>query len=185
MFIRDALTKMAARVNSEGYLRVSAATLGLAAHSGDKGDCYSVVIEVDSNAADGDFFYLKNNHATEYLRIYKIKAKTGTLDTEIQIITGVGGTPSGATDVVPVNALIGSGNVANCTCQTKASDMATSGGSLFDSLFIDKDLGRDETWIYEGEIALMPNQALAFNSVTDPTAVINMTIYMYFHEPVV
>ncbi len=102
----------------------------------------------------------------------------------MSIVTGVTGTPSGGSTLVPVNALIGSGNVAECTCEQKDGDMALTGGSIFDVLFVDKDFVGEQFWEYPGEIALNKNQALVFHNDIDPTADINMTVYFYFHEAI-
>lgn len=167
-----------------GYALNYVAQMPMQAHSGDNGDTYSAVIAVDTGAVTCDFFYLKNT-SDMILRIYKIKACTSTLDLQISIVTGVTGTPSGGATLTPVNSLVGSGNTAECTCEQKTGDMALTGGSTFDILFLDKDFVGEQYWDYTGEIALNKNQTLVFNCDIDPTADIDMTVYFYFHEAVV
>ncbi len=170
-------------VLDNGFALNYCAVLEMSAHAGDDGNAYTILVEADAGGSDIDFFYLKNTSDLT-LRIYKIKAYTGTTDTQVQIKTGVTGTPSSGTAVVPVNALVGSGNLAECTCEQRDGDMALTGGNVFDKLFVDKDFVGEQVWDFPGEIALEENQALVFNAVTDPGADIHMTVYLYFHEAV-
>lgn len=168
------------RVLSNGYDLGYSAGMSMAAHAGDLGNCYSALIAADSGAVTCDFFYLKNKD-DKILRIYKIKAHTITLDVQISITVGVIGTPTAGSEITPVNALVGSGNIADVVCEQKAGNMDLTGGSVYDILFLDKDYVGEQEWTFPGEIALLKNQALVFNNDIDPTADIDMTVYFYFH----
>lgn len=171
------------RVHDDGFALVIAAAMEIAAHSGDLGDAYTMVIANDPNAATADFVYIKNTSEKE-LRIYKIKGFTTAVDNTITIKTGVTGTPTGGADVVPTNALIGSGKLAEGTFQVSdgSQSMALTGGNTFDTLFLDKDFVGDQAWDYPGEIALQKNQTFCMYAASDPTANLEFTIYFYYHE---
>ncbi len=173
------------RVRDKGFALVYAADMGMPAHAGDEGNCYSALCTADPGAAGTcDFFYMKNT-TDEIMRIYKIKAAPPTVSIEVSITVGVTGSPTGGTNVTAVNALVGSGNiVTDGDIQQRAGDMALVGGSVFDVLFLNKDFVGELVWDFPGEIALLKNQALVFNNDIDPTSNIDMTVYFYFHEEI-
>jgi len=166
-----------------GYALSACASMNFAAHAGDDGDAYSVMVDVDPAGADQDFFYIKNSSDKE-LRIYKIKTYC-TADVEISIKVGCTGTASTPTTLTPVNALVGSGSTAEGTFYSRAGDLAMTGGDLFDTIFIDASVNPHNVADYPGEIALEKNQTLLFNNVTDPNVAIPMTVFFYYHEKVV
>ena len=170
------------RVGEHGFGLVYAASMPMEAHAGDDGDCYTVVYNIDPNMA-GDFLYIKNESDKE-LRIYKIKAFTAGTGGAVTITTGVTGTPTTGIDLVPVNALIGSGKLAEGTFNrnTSTADMALTGGSTFDSLLLVTAV--ENEWLYSGEIALEKNQTMIMTNAVDPTAVFTWTIYFYYHKPI-
>ncbi|GAF68003.1 unnamed protein product, partial [marine sediment metagenome] len=98
------------RINGKGFSLNACATLPMSAHSGDEGDAYSVVYNIDPNMA-GDFLYIKNSSDMP-LRIYKIKAYTSGTGGVVTVTTGVTGTPTTGVALVPTNALVGSGKLA-------------------------------------------------------------------------
>ena len=172
------------KINDKGKLESICVTLPMPAHAADEGDAYSAILTADPGAAGTcDFFYLKNTSDKD-LRIYKIKIAPPTISIEVSITVGVTGTPTAGTTVTPVNALVGSGNIAECTCEQKDGDMALTGGSVYDILFVDKDFVGEQKWHYQAEITLQKNQALVFNNNIDPTSDIDITVYFYYHEAV-
>jgi hypothetical protein len=175
-----------AAVLPNGYQITYAAQMDMAAHSADNGDAYTILYSGDPGGTDADILYMKNS-TDMYLRIYKIKLYC-TVDVEVTIVTGVTGTPTNTTTVTPVNALVGSGSLAGEVGDfySRAGDLALTGGNNFDSLIYDFPTagGAEMIYDYPGEIALMKNQALVFNNVTDPSANIRLTVYFYYHEPV-
>ena len=173
------------RITDKGFAIAYTSSMEMSAHAGDEGDCYTALCTADPGAAGTcDFFYMKNS-TDKIMRIYKIKAAPPTVSIEVSITVGVTGTPTSGTTVTPVNALIGSGNIVTAgDIQQRAGDMALTGGSVFDVLFLNKDFVGEMVWDYPGEIALMKNQALVFNNDIDPTSNIDMTIYFYFHEEI-
>ncbi len=172
------------RVSGEGFASTFSIVLPQEAQSGDEGDCYSVVIEVDTGAVTCDFFYLKNT-SSKILRIYHIKAKSQTADTEVQIKTAVSGVPTGGSSVVPINALVGSGDLAEVVCEQRVTgDMDLTGGDIYDRLFLDAAVIGEQQYRYSGEIALLKNQALVFHAPADTGGNVNMTVYFYFHDKV-
>ncbi len=125
------------------------------------------------------------NLSDKTLRIYHIKAKTQTADTEIQIKTAVTGDPTGGSGIVPVNALVGSGSLADVRCEQRATgDMDLTGGDIFDSLFLDANFVGEQDYLYSGEIALLKNQAIVFHAPIDTGGNVNLTVYFYFHDKV-
>ncbi len=171
-------------VTEKGFALVYAASMPIEAHASDDGDCYTVVIEANTGGAACDFFYLKNQSDLN-LRIYTIKAKSHTLDTEVQIKVGLTGDPSGGVEIVPVNALVGSGQLAEVVCEERATgDLDLTGGSIFDRLFLDASIEGEQGFHYSGEISLMKNQSLVLHAPVDTGGNVNLTIYFYFHEQV-
>lgn len=172
------------KVKENGFALIYSAAMPIEAHAGDDGDCYSVVIEADTGAVTCDFFYLKNL-SDSTLRVYRIRAKAQATDTEVQIITGVSGNPIGGTELLPVNALIGSGNLADIICEQRAAgDMDLTGGDIFDRLFLDSAVVGEQVYNYSGEIALLKNQALVLYAPLDTTGNVNFSMHFYYHDKV-
>ncbi len=172
------------RIRSKGFALVYSAALSLAAHGGDEGNAYTIVYSGDPGGTDADFLYMQNTSDLE-LRIYEIKLYCLAADVEVTIKVGCTGTPTNTTTVVPVNALVGSGNTADGNFYSRAGDLALTGGDTFDSLIYDFVAGgREMIYDYLGEIALAKNQTLVFNNVTDPNQNIRMTVYFYYHEAI-
>ena len=173
------------KVNDSGFALAVCASMGFSAHAADEGQAYSVIVAADPNGTDQDFFYLKNND-DKPLRIYKIEGYTAstTADQIVSVKLGVTGTPTSGTAITPVNAVCGSGNVADVTCEYRDEDLALTGGNTYCNLYLDKDTtSRQVTYDFPAEIVLMKNQALVFNNDTDPVGTdINLTVYFYFHE---
>jgi len=145
------------------------------------GNAYCAVIEADPNGTDQDFIYLKNTHSTMDLCIYKIRMSTGTADIDVDIKLGVTGSTTSGTAVLPTNMNAGSTNAADCTCEYRDEDLALTGGTVTDTLYIDKDFIGEQEFDYPSDIILTPNMALVFNCVAvDPTADINTEIFFYF-----
>jgi hypothetical protein len=170
------------RINDKGFALNVCATMQLEAHAGDEGDTYTALYSGDPGGTDADFLYFKNT-SDKALRIYKIKIYC-TADVEVTIKTGVTGTPSNTSTITPVNALIGSGSLAEGDFYSRAGDLALTGGNTFDSLIYDAASNNEVVWNYTGEIALQKNQTILWNNVTDPNASIRMTVYFYYHEPI-
>ncbi len=151
-------------------------------HAGEHGNAYCAVVEADPNGTDKDFFYLKNNDSNDLI-IYKIRISTGTLDIDVDIKLGVTGTPTSGTPVVPANIRSGDGGVADVTCEYRDEDLALTGGTVVDTLYIDKDFVGEQEFDYPAGIVLPKNQALVFNCVAvDPTADINFSVFFFFNE---
>ena len=172
------------RIGHHGFAHAYVAAFSIEAHSNESGDTYSVSIEADTGGAACDFFYLKNL-SDKLLRIYCLRAKTHTTDTEIQIKTGVSGDPVGGSEVVPVNAKVGEGALAEIVCEQRASgDLALTGGAIFERHFLEEaHLGCQE-FRYTGEIILLKNQALVFHAPTDTAGNVHLTLFFHYHEKV-
>jgi hypothetical protein len=105
-----------------------------------------------------------------------------TLDIDVDIKLGVTGSPTSGTAVTPANLKAGSGNAAVCTAEWRDADLALTGGTVVDTLYIDKDFIGEQEFNYPSGIILPPNQTMVFNCVgTDPTADINTVLFMYYH----
>ena len=170
-------------VMPNGFSLQYAAAMDMPAHAGDDGEAFSVMYAIDPNIA-GDIIYIKNL-SDKFLRIYHIKAHTDGTGGLFTVKTGVTGTPTTPTDVTPINALVGSGNPADGTFQinTTGASLALTGGNTFDVLkFL---TGIENTWLMAGELALDKNQTMVIANTVDPTAIIYITIYFYFHDAIV
>jgi len=166
----------------EKRLIVGAVRQSMMARANDLGNAYCAVFEADPNGTDIDFFYLKNLDDRP-LRIYKIRMSTGTADIDVDIKLGVTGDPTSGTTITPANMNAGSGNKADVTCEYRDDDLALTGGTVVDTLYIDKDFIGEQEFDYPAEIILPKNTALVFNNVgTDPTADINCEVFFYFAD---
>ncbi len=144
---------------------------------------YSVVFEQDSGAVTSDFFYLKNT-SSRNLHIYKIGLHTITLDVDIAVTTGVTGTPTSGTALTPINFYTG-GKAADVICEGRDGDMALTGGSTVDLLYLHQRASGEtyvgwQEWDYPSTIILPPDTAMVLNVNIDPTADIDGTLYFYF-----
>ena len=167
-----------AEVTADERLKVSASAHNPAAIAAENQDAYSVPFEQDSGAVTSDFFYLKNTD-NRNLHIYRLKMYTITLDVEIDIKTGVTGSPTSGTALTPVNLYTG-GKAADVTCEGKDGDMALTGGNTITKLFLDKDFVGEQVWHFEAPIILPPNTAMVLYINIDPTADVDGTLYFYF-----
>lgn len=170
-------------IGDHGFAHAYVASMELEAHSCDEGDCYSAVVEADTGGAACDFFYLKNT-SEEVLRIYRIKGKAHTTDTQVQIVHGVSGEPTSPAEITPINALVGDGSLAQVSCAQRDGDMDLTGGAVYDNLFLDKDFLGEQCYDYSGEISLLKNQAIVFHAPLDTAGVVNMVIFFHFHNKV-
>ena len=172
------------RINDNGFGLSLCASMDFSAHSGDHGDAYSLVYNLDPNMA-GDFLYIKNS-SDKTLRIYMLKGYIITTGGLFTIKTSVTGTPTTGIDIVPTNALTGSGRLAEGTFNrnTDSASMAMTGGNTFDILY-HAGSGAETVWDFPAEIALEKNQTFCMANATDPTSVMIWTIYFYYHEQVV
>ncbi len=167
-----------AEVTSDDRLMVEASAHTPAAIAAVKQDAYAVSFEQDSGAVTSDFFYLKNTDSRN-LHIYRLKLYTITLDVEVDIKTGVTGTPTSGTAIIPVNLFTG-GKAADVTCEGRDGDMNLTGGNTVTKLFLDKDFVGEQVWHFEGPIILPSDTAMVLYANIDPTADIDGTLYFYF-----
>lgn len=145
------------------------------------GDAYSIVTEIDPNATDGDFFYMKNTNAVKDLVIYKIRASTASLDINVDIKVGVTGAPTSGTAIIPTSLKGGSSKQADVDCQFRIADMALTGGFVVDTLWIHTAFIGEQEYNWPSGIIVPPNTAMLLNSGTvDPTVNIDLVIFFYF-----
>ncbi len=149
-------------------------------------DAYTVHFEQDSGAVTSDFFYLKNTSARN-LKIYKLMMHTITLDVEISVVTGVTGSATSGTAIVPRNLYAG-GKAADVTCEGRDGDMAltyTLATDSVDHLYLNQRASGEtyvgwQVWDYPAPIILPPNTAMVLYVNIDPTADVDGTLYFYF-----
>jgi len=172
-------SNVSAKVNSDNQLIVQSRHAARDANA--LGNAYSAVIEADPNGTDQDFIYLLNSSSTMDLCIYKIRMSTPTADIDVDIKLGVTGTTTSGTAVTPTNMNAGSSNAADVTMEYRDEDLALTGGTVVDTLYIDKDFIGEQEFDYPAEIILAPNTAMVFNNVgTDPQTDINTELFFYF-----
>ena len=144
----------------------------------DNQDAYAVPFEQDSGAVTSDFFYLKNT-SNRNLKIFKLEMYTPTLDVEIDLKTGVTGSPTSGTAITPINLYTG-GKSADVTCEGRDGDMALTGGNTVTKMFLDKDFVGAQVWTFEAPVLLPPNTAMVLHVNIDPTADVDGTLFFYF-----
>ncbi len=175
-----------AEVTSDDRLKVQASAHNPAAIAAENQDAYTVIFEQDSGAVTSDFFYLKNT-SDKNLHIYKIMMQTVTLDLDISVITGVTGSPTSGTAIVPKNMFAG-GKAADVTCEGRDGDMAltyTLATDTVDRLYLHQRASGEtyvgwQVWDYPATIILSRDTAMVLYVNIDPTADIDGTIYFYF-----
>ncbi len=165
--------------DDDGQLLVD--TRHAALYAAQNGDAYTIVGAADTQAVTSDFLWLKN-HDRRDLVIYKIKMYTPTLDLTISVKIGVTGSNTGGTVLAPANVRVG-GAAADVTCFQEDGDMALTGGTTVDTLYLDKDFIGEQVWEYPGGIILPQNAAMVYYVNIDPTADISTTTYFYYAEP--
>ena len=169
-----------AEVTKEDRLKTDSASHTPGHIAGEIQDAYAVYFAQDSGAVTSDFFYLKNT-SDRNLVIDKIKLYTPTLDIQVSITTGVTGTPTSGTALVPVNMYTG-GRAARVDCEGRDGDMALTGGNTLDVLFLDKDFVGQQVWEYPAPIIMPPDTAMGLNNAIDSTADIDGTVFFYFEN---
>ena len=177
-----------AEVTSEDRLKVDSSAHNPAAIAANKQNAYIAVVASDPSATDADFFYLKNTSGLN-LKIYKItmyQVTAAAAEQEISIKTGVTGTPTSGTAVVPINLFTG-GKAADVTCEQRDGDMALTGGNTLDIIryetSVTESTGQELIRNYEAHIILPPDTALVFNNSVDPTTTdIDMSVHFYFEK---
>ncbi len=167
-----------AEVTGDDRLLTDSSAHNPAAIAAERQDAYSIPFEQDAGAVTSDFLYLKNTDDRN-LFVYRLKLYTPTLDVEVDIKTGVTGSPTAGTAITPVNLFTG-GKAADVICEGKDGDMALTGGNTVTKLFLDKDFIGEQVWHFEAPIILPPNTALVLFVDIDPTADIDGTLYFYF-----
>jgi hypothetical protein len=172
-----------AEVTSEDRLKVDSSSHSPACVAADKQNAYTITVAADPNGADKDFFYLKNTSSLN-LKIPKITAwlnPGATGPVEISIKTGVTGSPTSGTAIVPVNLYTG-GKAADVTCEFRDEDLALTGGNTVAILRLEEAAIGEQTWEFPAAITLPPNTALVFNNDIDPVGQdIDMTVWFYFN----
>ncbi len=178
-----------AEVTSNERLKVDSEShtpAGIAAHNQ---DAYKVIIASDPSATDADFFYLKNtsdkNLLINKISLFIVTGATGVTH-EISIKTGVTGSPTAGSAIVPVNLLTG-GKAADVTCEQKDGDMALTGGNTVDIIRYEPAVTESGTGeivrVFDAPIILPPNTALLFNNDVDPVGQdFDMTVTFYLEN---
>ncbi len=169
-----------AEVTNEDRLKVDSASHTPGHIAGEIQDAYSIYFAQDSGTVTSDFFYLKNT-SNRNLVISKIKLYTPTLDIQVSITTGVTGTPTSGTVIIPINMFTG-GKAADVICEGKDGDMQLVGGNVLDVLFLDKDFVGQQVWNFETPIIMPPDTSMVLNNDIDPTADIDGTVSFYFEN---
>lgn len=125
------------------------------------GQAYSIVLQ-QTPTAGAPFLYIKNISPTLDLCLEHMLVRTPS-DEIITLVTRVDGTAAG-TAYVPVNHLIGSGNLADATVVVGNTITGLSGGNLIHRFFIPASHHSAEH-TFEDSIILTKGRALAFYAV--------------------
>lgn len=153
-----------------------------ALYAGQNGNAYTIVGAADTSSATADFLWLKN-HDPRDLIIYKIKMYTPDTDCIISVKINVTGSNTGGDLLAPANVKAG-GPLANVTCYQEDGDMALSGGTTIDTLYLDKDFVGEQMWEYPAGIILPQNSGMVYYTATDPVSQdISSTTYFYYADP--
>ncbi len=119
--------------------------------------------------------YIKNTHATKNIIVKWIRAYCASVDA-LDIYLGQAGTPSGGTDITPVNLNQTSGNTATGTFQEGANITALTGGSKLDRIRL--EAGKDAFTDFDGLI-LGISDTLSLHVLTGAN-VVEITIGFYY-----
>ncbi len=177
-----------AEVTSEDRLKTDAKAEHPAHVAAETQNAYIVTIASDPSTTDADFFYLKNTSNLN-LKIHKItlyQVTAAAAAQEISITTGVTGTPTSGSAIVPINLFTG-GKAADAICEQRDGDMALAGGNTLDIIryetSVTESTGQEIVRDYPGPITLPPDTALVFNNSVDPsTTDIDMSVHFYFEK---
>ena len=155
----------------------------------DKGQMYSVLVDVVTTGAGGDdcFLYLHNNNDEDLvLTSFKVYV---TSSADIYINLGDSGTPVGGTDVTPVNRNAGSGNSADCICQSGSSITGLNGGLEVDRIAFAGVPNQSIKYGWDSHIILPKNTVVTFyaedtGGSDSPGIFVTMTLSMYFRAEI-
>jgi len=144
----------------------------------EKGNTYSILVDVTSATTDDDFFYLKNND-DKNLVIYKIEGWTDDASQEIKILIGASDAGTNAGDaLVPKNMNAGFGNNALVDCTQDATDLAITGGSAVALLAMHTTALLFT--VHEFPSGIILKQGSRLHMEASLAGLINLNIYFYF-----
>lgn len=166
-------------VNTENRLMSSCVSASLEHYINHKeGQAYSLLVSQTPTGANDCFLYIKNNSDTdmvvEELNIY------AATDEIIEIKVNDSGTTSGGTAATPVNLNAGSGNLADCTCETGNDITGLSGGSTVERLRVNAST-QHENFNMPQDLIIPLNSTLTIYAVTGAIA-LEMSLYFNFHS---
>ena len=160
-----------------GKLRTYSVVEEEQAHANEEdGVSFSIVIDQATGAGDDQFFYLKNTGDSD-LHITSMKGFV-LGDTEIKVLLGVTGTPTGGATLTPVNRNTGSAKTISGTIEQGADLQMTDGDlvDLFEMLAAATGLFK----ISWGSTLILPkNGTICLESSAATT--INLTVSCFLH----
>jgi len=169
-----------AGVTTDNSLRVMATSLTIEHHANHyHGEAYNVLFEVTPTGADDCFFYLKNEHDEDMTLegIWIHNTASEYIDVKISDI----GTPSGGSDITPVNLNCGSGKSAIGIFQQGVNITGLSGGLNTHRIW---HLGSAGMAIYnfDQDIIVSKNNVVTLYAQTGTSAISGLLVFNYHHS---
>jgi len=168
-----------AKVNDENFLYTLAHTLSFEHHVNRiEHGSYSAVIDITPDGPGNVFFYLKNTSDAD-LVVTSFKLFTdSTEDIEI-CLCGIG-TPTGGTDLTPINRTSGTANTADCECLTGINIIGVSGTNIVDYIVM-SNVNKTEKYIWNSGLVILKNTIFTLQVVIGNVN-IKGTLSFYFHD---
>lgn len=165
-----------AKINVDNQLSVVAATIPYQHHVAHAhGQAFRVVVQQTPASANKAFFYLQNTSATN-LVIWKANLRCAAVDAfEIWSVTGT----AVGTSLTPVNAVVGSGQVATATCVVGNDITGLTKDTLLCRVWV--EAGKTMVDEFDAGITIEQHLAIAIYAATG-TAQADMCMTFDFHN---
>jgi len=169
-----------AQVDTEGRMHTYATSEPEELHANRlNADHYISYVDI-TPTADGDYFYYIKNNNTLDMIISWYRIWTASSAEAIDLIRNPVGTPTGTTNLTPVNMNFGSNKTATADVYEGVDLGGLSGGTTLDRLRISGD-GKDVVDSYQGGIILPQGSVLAC-TVVNGAIPVEFTCSFYYTQ---
>ena len=168
-----------AKVNDENRLEVRAVSESIEHHANvHDSNAFQMVFEVTPSGSDNVFVYIKNTDQDLNMIFEGVSLHASASAEQVEIFLDDTGTPSGGTDIVPVNVNSGSATIATGVFQQGSNITGLSGGSKIEKIWLEADKATKH-FNFNMDVVLVPNATLVLKSVTGGIQLSGMLAFFY------
>ncbi|MCH7759983.1 hypothetical protein IIA15_01060 [candidate division TA06 bacterium] len=176
--IEDGNTGNVATVNSDNRLEVVSITSSNEHHTNHKRQkAFHLLFDVTPAGAGNVFLYVNNTNDKDLI-LEGITYRVASAE-QVLLKIGVTGTPSGGSDIVPINCNAATAQVPEGTFQEGTNITGVATGNTVEKLFLENT--SSEHFNLEQDVIIPPNSAFALSVVTGGVA-ISGTVVFNFHD---